>query len=172
MWSISLFLQELNEYGKKKFDSEGKEEAKIGTEISFDLTILKRGKLKDNGGLSKWAFDFVMGKISISDIKNIAKELGVHFTDAEIHAMVEEADRDGVHLGDFSRIIVGFYSINGLKSGKVEVHDNAVVGSQSILLPGSVVENDVILGVLLVAPIDSIIKRGGVYMRSVTPVMI
>ena len=35
------------------------------------------------------------GKISISDIKNIAKELGVRFTDAEIHAMVEEADRDG-----------------------------------------------------------------------------
>ncbi|GJU58021.1 AMP-dependent synthetase/ligase [Tanacetum coccineum] len=70
----------------------------------------------------------------------------------------------GVHLGDFSRIIVGFYSINGLKSGKVEVHDNAVVGSQSILLPGSVVNNDVILGVLLVAPIHSVIKRGGVYM--------
>ncbi|GJT03994.1 AMP-dependent synthetase/ligase [Tanacetum coccineum] len=69
-----------------------------------------------------------------------------------------------VHLGDFSRIIVGFYSINGLKSGKVEVHDNAVVGSQSILLPGSVVNNDVILGVLLVAPIHSVIKRGGVYM--------
>ncbi|GJZ08458.1 hypothetical protein Tco_0542741 [Tanacetum coccineum] len=74
--------------------SEGKEEAKIGTEISFDSTILKRGKLRDNGGLSKWAFDFVMGKMSILDIKNIAKELGVHFTDAEIHAMVEEADRN------------------------------------------------------------------------------
>nr|GFA16294.1 probable calcium-binding protein CML20 [Tanacetum cinerariifolium] len=34
------------------------------------------------------------GKISISDIKNIAKELGVHFTDAEIHAMVGKAYRD------------------------------------------------------------------------------
>lgn len=27
---------------KKKFDSEGKEEAKIGTEISFDSSILKK----------------------------------------------------------------------------------------------------------------------------------
>lgn len=35
------------------------------------------------------------GKISVSDIKNIAKELGVRFTDAEIHLMLEEADRDG-----------------------------------------------------------------------------
>nr|XP_043633600.1 uncharacterized protein LOC122604798 [Erigeron canadensis] len=49
---------------------------------------------------------------------------------------------EGVHLGDFSRIIAGFYSINGFKSGKVEVQDNAVVGSQSILLPGSVVQNN------------------------------
>ncbi|KAJ0668443.1 putative EF-hand domain-containing protein [Helianthus annuus] len=34
------------------------------------------------------------GKISVSDIKNIAKELGEHFTDAEINEMVEEADHD------------------------------------------------------------------------------
>ncbi|KAI3667275.1 hypothetical protein L6452_42325 [Arctium lappa] len=34
------------------------------------------------------------GKISVDDIKHIAKELGEHFTDAEIHEMVEEADRD------------------------------------------------------------------------------
>ncbi|KAJ0809024.1 putative flagellar calcium-binding protein calflagin [Helianthus annuus] len=34
------------------------------------------------------------GKISIQDIKNIARELGVRFTDAEIQSMVEEADRD------------------------------------------------------------------------------
>nr|GEX18957.1 AMP-dependent synthetase/ligase [Tanacetum cinerariifolium] len=78
----------------------------------------------------------------------------------------------GVHLGDFSRIIPGFYSINGFKSGNIEVQDNAVVGSQSILLPGSVVEKDVILGALSVAPVDSVLKRGGVYIGSVTPIMI
>ncbi|KAK9078555.1 hypothetical protein SSX86_002612 [Deinandra increscens subsp. villosa] len=78
----------------------------------------------------------------------------------------------GVHLGDFSRIIAGFYGRNGFKSGKIEVHDNAVVGSQSILLPGSVVEDSVILGALSVAPIDSVLKRGGVYIGSETPVMI
>ncbi|XP_023751472.1 uncharacterized protein LOC111899831 [Lactuca sativa] len=79
---------------------------------------------------------------------------------------------NGVHLGDFSRIIAGFYSITGFKSGKIEVHDNAVVGSQSLLLPGSVVQNDVILGALSVAPIDSVLQRGGVYIGSQTPVMI
>ncbi|PWA35497.1 Calcium-binding EF-hand [Artemisia annua] len=40
------------------------------------------------------------GKISIADIKKIAKELGEHFTDDEIHEMVEEADRD--HDGEVS----------------------------------------------------------------------
>ncbi|KAH7566576.1 hypothetical protein JRO89_XS08G0191900 [Xanthoceras sorbifolium] len=34
------------------------------------------------------------GKISVEDIKRIAKELGEHFTDREIHDMIDEADRD------------------------------------------------------------------------------
>lgn len=48
------------------------------------------------------------GKISVSDIKSIAKELGVRFTDAEIHLMVEEADRDDdgeVNIEEFMRMM-------------------------------------------------------------------
>ncbi|MFS7904135.1 putative flagellar calcium-binding protein calflagin [Helianthus anomalus] len=48
------------------------------------------------------------GKISIPDIKNIAKELGVRFTDAEIQSMVEEADRDHdgeVNIEEFMRMM-------------------------------------------------------------------
>ena len=79
---------------------------------------------------------------------------------------------DGVHLGDFSRIIAGFYSSSGFRCGKVEVNDNSVVGSQSLILPGSVVEKDVILGALSVAPMNSVLRRGGVYIGSQSPVMI
>ena len=32
----------MDHYGKEKFDSEGEEEAEIGTEISFDSSILKK----------------------------------------------------------------------------------------------------------------------------------
>jgi hypothetical protein len=32
----------LNHYGKKKFDSAGEEETKIGKKISFDSSILKK----------------------------------------------------------------------------------------------------------------------------------
>jgi len=32
----------MNHYGKEKFDSEGEEETKIGTKISFDSPILKK----------------------------------------------------------------------------------------------------------------------------------
>lgn len=78
----------------------------------------------------------------------------------------------GVHLGDFSRIICGFHSSNGFISGKVVVQDNSVVGSQSIALPGSLIQNDVILGALSVAPMNSVLQRGGVYIGSQTPIMI
>nr|XP_048324739.1 uncharacterized protein LOC125421057 [Ziziphus jujuba var. spinosa] len=79
----------------------------------------------------------------------------------------------GVHLGDFSRIISGFYSsYGGYTSGKIDVQDNSVVGSQSLVLPGSVIQRDVILGALSVAPINSVLQRGGVYIGSNNPVMI
>ncbi|XP_052307263.1 uncharacterized protein LOC18097267 isoform X6 [Populus trichocarpa] len=79
---------------------------------------------------------------------------------------------DGVHLGDFSRMIAGFYSSSGFTQGKIEVQDNSVVGSQSLILPGSVVQKDVILGALSVAPANSVLRQGGVYIGSQTPVMI
>lgn len=78
----------------------------------------------------------------------------------------------GVHLGDFSRMIAGFYSSDGFTKGKIEVQDNSVVGSQSLMLPGSVIQKDVILGALSVAPVNSVLQRGGVYIGSHTPVMI
>ncbi|KAK6937085.1 Amine oxidase [Dillenia turbinata] len=78
----------------------------------------------------------------------------------------------GVHLGDFSRLIPGFYSSNGYTRTKVEVKDNSVVGSQSLVLPGSVVQKDVILGALSVAPMNSVLQRGGVYIGSQSLVMI
>ncbi|KAF9587783.1 hypothetical protein IFM89_005658 [Coptis chinensis] len=80
---------------------------------------------------------------------------------------------DGVHLGDFSRIIAGFYSSSGcFNHQKVEVQDNSVVGSQSLILPGSVIQKDVILGALSVAPVNLVLQRGGVYVGSQTPIMV
>ncbi|CAN4114036.1 unnamed protein product [Withania somnifera] len=79
---------------------------------------------------------------------------------------------DGVHLGDFSRIITGFYSSSGYTSGVVEVQDNSVVGSQSIVLPRSLIQKDVILGALSVAPMNSVLHSGGIYVGSQAPVMI
>ncbi|GAU21921.1 hypothetical protein TSUD_110610 [Trifolium subterraneum] len=77
---------------------------------------------------------------------------------------------DGVHLGDFSRIITGFNYSNGYTCGKIEVQDNSVVGSQSLILPGSLVEKNVILGALSVAPMNSILHEGSVYIGSQTRV--
>ncbi|CAI9106622.1 OLC1v1005818C1 [Oldenlandia corymbosa var. corymbosa] len=78
----------------------------------------------------------------------------------------------GVHLGDFSRIVPGFYSSGRFRCGKVEVQDNAVIGSQSIAMPGCVIQEDVILGALSVGLENSVLKRGGVYVGSENPVMI
>ncbi|CAN0891894.1 Long-chain-fatty-acid--AMP ligase FadD28 [Linum grandiflorum] len=79
---------------------------------------------------------------------------------------------NGVHLGDFSRIIPGYYSSSGYISKTVEVQDNSVVGSQSIILPGAVIQNNVILGALSVAPTNSTLQRGGIYIGSQAPIMI
>lgn len=45
----------------------------------------------------------MQGKISVEDIKGIAKELGEHFSDREIHDMIEEADGD--------RKLTSFYGV-------------------------------------------------------------
>ncbi|KAJ8574149.1 hypothetical protein K7X08_025954 [Anisodus acutangulus] len=79
---------------------------------------------------------------------------------------------DGVHLGDFSRIITGFYSSSGFTSGIIEVQDNTVVGSHSVVLPRSLIQENVILGALSVAPMNSVLYSGGVYIGSQDPVMI
>ncbi|XP_048140315.1 uncharacterized protein LOC115738225 [Rhodamnia argentea] len=78
----------------------------------------------------------------------------------------------GVHLGDFSRIITGFYSQSGYIQSNVDVKDNSVTGSQSLILPGSVVEKDVVLGAISVAPVNSVLQSGGVYMGSQSAVMV
>ncbi|CAJ1933275.1 unnamed protein product [Sphenostylis stenocarpa] len=72
----------------------------------------------------------------------------------------------GVHLGDFSRIVTGFHSWSGYVIGKIEVQDNSVIGSQSLILPGSLVQKNVILGALSVAPMNSTLQEGGVYIGS------
>lgn len=76
----------------------------------------------------------------------------------------------GAHLGDFCRIITGFYSSNGYISEKVKIQDNSVVGSQSLVLPGSTIEKNVILGALSIAPMNSMLQEGGVYIGSQTRV--
>ncbi|XP_042015983.1 uncharacterized protein LOC121763959 [Salvia splendens] len=79
---------------------------------------------------------------------------------------------DGVHLGDFSRVVPGYYSSRGYVSGGIEIQDNSVVGSQGLVLPGSVLEKDVILGALSVAPPNRFLQAGGVFVGSPSPVMV
>ncbi|XP_015691720.2 uncharacterized protein LOC102705529 [Oryza brachyantha] len=73
---------------------------------------------------------------------------------------------DGVHLGDFCNIVPGFYSKGGFTGAEIKVQENAVVGSGSLLLPGCVLQVNVILGALSVAPENAVLQRGGVYVGS------
>ncbi|KAK1621123.1 hypothetical protein QYE76_026640 [Lolium multiflorum] len=70
---------------------------------------------------------------------------------------------DGVHLGDFCHIVPGFYSSKGFTGAEIKVQENTIVGSGSLLLPGSVLQGNVILGALSVAPENSLLHRGGIY---------
>lgn len=79
---------------------------------------------------------------------------------------------NGVHLGDFSRIVSGYYTSSGYVSGGIQIQDNSVVGSEGLVLPGSVLEKDVILGALSVAPPNRVLQTGGVFVGSPIPVMV
>lgn len=79
---------------------------------------------------------------------------------------------DGVHLGDFSCIVPRFYSSAGFTYGNIKISKNSIVGSQSLVLPGSLIQDDVILGALSIAPEHSVLQRGGIYVGSETPTMI
>lgn len=108
-------------------------------------------------------------------LRLLGAEIGKHCSIRAINPVSDPeliSIRTGVHLGDFSRIISGFYSTTGLTRGKIEIQDNSVIGSQSIVLPGSTIQEDVILGALSVSPMNSILIRGGIYVGSRTPVMI
>ncbi|CAI9290165.1 unnamed protein product [Lactuca saligna] len=79
---------------------------------------------------------------------------------------------DGVHLGDFSRIVPGVYNSKGYVYGHVKIQENSVIGSQGVVLPGAVIEPNVILGALSIAPMNSVLKTGGVFVGSQTPIMV
>ncbi|KAF0890511.1 hypothetical protein E2562_002868 [Oryza meyeriana var. granulata] len=79
---------------------------------------------------------------------------------------------DGVHLGDFCNIVPGFYSKGGFTGAEIKVQENTVVGSGSLLLPGSVLQENVILGALSVAPENAVLQRGGIYVGSQSLAMV
>ncbi|KAL4198207.1 hypothetical protein AMTRI_Chr03g44740 [Amborella trichopoda] len=78
---------------------------------------------------------------------------------------------DFVHLGDFCKILTGFYSKLGYCFGNVEVNERCVIGSMSLVLPGSCLQEEVVLGALSTAPVKSVLQRGGVYVGQ-NPVMV
>ena len=48
------------------------------------------------------------GKIALKDLKRVAKELGERYSDEELQAMIDEADRDrdgGVNLEEFLNVM-------------------------------------------------------------------
>ncbi|KAM0013817.1 putative AMP-dependent synthetase/ligase, phosphopantetheine binding ACP domain, AMP-binding protein [Helianthus debilis subsp. tardiflorus] len=108
-------------------------------------------------------------------LRVLGAKIGKHCSIRAINPIIDPelvSIGDGVHLGDFSRIVAGFYSSNGYVRGPVKVEDNSVIGSQGLVLPGSVVEPSVILGALSVAPVNSTLRTGGVYVGSQNPVMV
>ncbi|PNT61291.1 hypothetical protein BRADI_5g13250v3 [Brachypodium distachyon] len=79
---------------------------------------------------------------------------------------------DGVHLGDFCHIVPGFYSGKAFTGAEIKVQENTIVGSGSLLLPGSVLQENVILGALSVAPENSLLQRGGIYVGAQSLTMV
>ncbi|KAJ0515393.1 putative EF-hand domain-containing protein [Helianthus annuus] len=94
MWIIEILSWQINQM-IADVDKDG------SGAIDFDeFVYMKTAKIGERDSKQELTKAFQMidqdknGNISVADIKNIAKELGECFTDAEINEMVEEADRD------------------------------------------------------------------------------
>ncbi|EFJ28539.1 hypothetical protein SELMODRAFT_410953 [Selaginella moellendorffii] len=74
----------------------------------------------------------------------------------------------GSHLGDFAKVIT---SDNGCYA-KLDVGTGCVVGAQSVLMPGSCMEESSWLGALSVATSGFTLKQGGVYLGVENPTMV
>ncbi|KAG9450664.1 hypothetical protein H6P81_010629 [Aristolochia fimbriata] len=108
-------------------------------------------------------------------LRLLGAKIGRHCSIRAINAVTDPrliSIGNGVHLGDFSRLVPGFYSSDGYVSKEIVVAENSVVGSQSVVLAGSVIERDVVLGALSLAPADSVLQSGGVYIGSQSPIMV
>ncbi|KAK1288657.1 4-coumarate--CoA ligase-like 1 [Acorus calamus] len=108
-------------------------------------------------------------------LRLLGAEIGQHCSIRAINPVVDPglvSIGDGVHLGDFSRIVTGVRSHDGLHCAKVEIGENSIIGSQALVLAGSVIQADVVLGALSVAPSNTILQRGGVFVGSQAPVMV
>ncbi|KAF3655908.1 hypothetical protein T459_01515 [Capsicum annuum] len=108
-------------------------------------------------------------------LRQLGAKIGQHCSIRAINPILEPSlisIGNGVHLGDFSRIVTGIYTLNNFVSGKIDIQDNSVIGSQGLVLPGCVIEKDVILGAISVAPMNSVLRHGGVFVGSKNPVMV
>ncbi|XP_057823986.2 uncharacterized protein LOC131036178 [Cryptomeria japonica] len=77
------------------------------------------------------------------------------------------------HLGDFSRIITMTHkNPRSFTLGKIQIGSNCVTGTQSLLLPGSTLQDRITLGALSLAPADCVLQAGGVYVGTEKPVMV
>ncbi|KAJ0965065.1 hypothetical protein J5N97_026203 [Dioscorea zingiberensis] len=107
--------------------------------------------------------------------KNLPRELLPIYHFLEI-CQAAKWDRSLLHLPTYhgckSWIVPGSYSSCGYASEKIEVHENSVIGSQSLVLSGSVIQEGVMLGALSIAPMNSVLQKGGVYVGSQTPTMV
>ncbi|XP_019164111.1 PREDICTED: uncharacterized protein LOC109160273 [Ipomoea nil] len=102
-------------------------------------------------------------------------KIGQHCSIRAINPVVEPglvSVADGVHLGDFSRIVPGYHTTGGYISGRIDIRENSVIGSQGLILPGSFIEKDVILGALSVAPLNSVLECCGTFVGSENLVMV
>lgn len=108
-------------------------------------------------------------------LRRLGAKIGQHCSIRAINPISEPnliSIGNGVHLGDFSRIVPRLYTSSDYVSSKIEIQDNSVIGSQGLVLPGSVIEKDVILGAISVAPMNSVLQHGGVFVGSKNPVLV
>ncbi|OAE25147.1 hypothetical protein AXG93_3217s1640 [Marchantia polymorpha subsp. ruderalis] len=80
---------------------------------------------------------------------------------------------DDCHLGDFCKIITTETVQGGvMSSASVSIGRRCVVGAQSVVMPGSTLEDRSVLGAMSVAPRGATLETDGVYVGAPIPVRV
>ncbi|KAG6555213.1 hypothetical protein Mapa_003253 [Marchantia paleacea] len=109
-------------------------------------------------------------------LRMLGADIGQRVSIRKINALIDPdliKLGDDCHLGDFCKIITTETIQGGvMSSASISIGGRCVVGAQSVVMPGSTLQDRAVLGAMSVAPRGATLETDGVYVGAPIPVRV